>query len=365
MKPNRNKVVLVSALAAATLGVAGLAALAVPAGAGEQPVLPDVSAADLLSSVLDAQPPALAGSIEVDNALGLPTIPGLPSDLIGDGSRIRVWLDGDGRSRISVPSQAGEQTVVDDGTTVWKWESAGRTVTRIDKSEHARTDTGMDPAAMATELLELVRPTSTVAVDGTAEVAERPAYELVLAPTPTERTLLREIRVAIDSETRLPLRLVVLANGTDDPVFSIGFDELTVGPQDAALFRFTPPAGAAVTEPDLPHDTDGGPGSGPGTGPDGGLFGGEDATIVGDGWDTVIVTELPTGALTRPVPGAGQHGRDLDPTALLDKIGTPVSGPWGDGRLISIAVGSVIITEDGRLAVGAVPQQVLVEALSR
>jgi hypothetical protein len=55
----------------------------------------------------------------------------------------------------------------------------------------------------------------------------------------------------------------------------------------------------------------------------------------------------------------------MDPQALLKRIGTPVNGPWGSGRLISTAVVSVIITDDGRVAAGAVPQQVLVEALSR
>ena len=49
----------------------------------------------------------------------------------------------------------------------------------------------------------------------------------------------------------------------------------------------------------------------------------------------------------------------------LSAIGTPVSGTWGSGRLITTAVGSAIITDDGRIAAGAVPEQVLTDALSR
>ena len=49
----------------------------------------------------------------------------------------------------------------------------------------------------------------------------------------------------------------------------------------------------------------------------------------------------------------------------LSTIGTPVSGSWGSGRLITTAVGSAIITDDGRVAAGAVPEQVLTDALSR
>jgi len=366
---NRNKVILVSALTAAALGAAGLAALALPAGAGEQPSLPPVSAEELLSSALAAHPPALAGAIHVDNALGLPALPGVPSQLLGGDSDLRVWLDGEGRSRVALPTRTGEQTVVHDGTTVWRWDSTGRTVTKIEHPTGAPHEgTAADPATVGRQLLALVRPTSAVAVDGTAKVADRPAYELVLSPVPSERTLLREIRVAVDSQTRMPLRLEVLANGSNDPVFSIGFAELSVGPQDPALFRFSPPAGATVTEPDVSAKAG-----------DAGPLGGVRPTTVGDGWDTVVVATLPDDMWSRAgrhlpgqppgagEPDAGQPGRPggMDPKALLERFGTPVSGQWGSGRLISTAVVSVIITEDGRVAAGAVPQQVLVEALSR
>ena len=373
---SRNKVILVSAVTAAALGVAGLAALAIPAGAGTQPSLPEVSAEELLSSTLSAEPPALAGSVHVDNALGLPAVPGLPRQALNGASQVRVWFDGEGRSRVSLPSDMGEQLMVDDGTTLWRWDSAARTVTKMPRDAglpagHGSPDGGaFDPTAVAGQLLAMVRPTSTVAVDGTAMVADRPAYELVLAPAPTERTLLREVRVAVDAQTRIPLRLEVLANGTNDPVFSVGFDDLSVGPQDASLFRFSPPAGATVTEPDIAAGKAGRPDE---SGPDeSGPLGGAQPKIVGEGWDTVIVVTLPDGMLSgdgtpdgarSDMPGSGGPG--MDPKALLEQFGTPVSGAWGSGRLVSTAVVSVIITDDGRVAAGAVPQQVLVEALSR
>lgn len=351
---NRNKVVLVSAITAAALGAAGLAALALPAGAGIQPDLPEVSAADLLSSVLAVQPPAMAGTIDLDNALGLPTLPGLPSQLGNGSTEIRVWYDGDGRSRVALPERAGERTIVNDGSTVWTWDSAGRTVTKVDP-EHAGQAPHQeitDPAQAARRMLAVVEPTSEISVDGTATVADRPAYELVVSPKPTERTLLREVRVAVDSETRLPLRLQVLANGTNDPVLSIGFDSLRIGPQDADLFRFSPPAGASVTERDPAAERT--------------SLDGLEPDTIGDGWDTVLITRLPADLLSFPAAGGPAGGTPgLDPKSFLDRLGTEVSGPWGAGRLISTTVVSVIVTDDGRVATGAVPQQVLVEALSR
>ena len=101
-------------------------------------------------------------------------------------------------------------------------------------------------------------------------------------------------------------------------------------------------------------------------------FGSREPVIVGDGWDTVLVAALPDGALggaapSRPgrPPVGGTGGAVLDPRSLLERIGTPVSGPWGSGHLVSTAVLSVVVTDDGRVAAGAVPQQVLLEALSR
>jgi hypothetical protein len=209
-----------------------------------------------------------------------------------------------------------------------------------------------------------VQAHSTVDVDGTAQVAGRPAYELVLAPAPTERTLLREIKVAVDAQTRMPLRLVVLAHGSSQPVLSVGFSELTVGPQDGALFEFTPPAGAKVTEGDTPDAA----------APPSWL---RDAETVGDGWDIVVVTRL--SGLLDGKPGAqpgtrqprhdGPFGKpgpqSFDPRAMLERMGTKVSGPWGSGTLVTTAVASAIVTTDGRIVIGAVPQQVLTEALSR
>ena len=74
-------------------------------------------------------------------------------------------------------------------------------------------------------------------------------------------------------------------------------------------------------------------------------------TVVGDGWDRVIVEKVPQ--------------NDPDRAKQIAGLGTPTSGPWGNGRLVKTAVGTAIITDDGRVAAGAVPEQVLSETLSR
>ena len=150
---------------------------------------------------------------------------------------MRVWSGGEGRGRVALPSSDGERTLVSDGTTRWSYDSRDRTATRAPAGEgpgQERAD-NQDPTTAATQAIATLRQSSTVAVDGTAEVAGRAAYQLVLTPLPTERTLLREVRVAVDAETRQPLQLTVLAQGSGEPALQVGFSEIAYGPQDASL----------------------------------------------------------------------------------------------------------------------------------
>ena len=50
-------------------------------------------------------------------------------------------------------------------------------------------------------------------------------------------------------------------------------------------------------------------------------------------------------------------------TAFLAQL-TPVDGAWGSGRLLAGTAFSVVLTDDGRIAVGAVEPEKLYEALA-
>jgi len=369
-------------MGAALVGAVGVGLIVAPAGAVAAPQLPPVTLEDLVASVMSAEPGALAGTVQIQNGLGLPALPGLGAAANGR-STVRVWSGGDHKARVALPQGEGEKTFVSDGTTRWAYDSQDRTAVRVPQSAPGGPSAGgpsaggpgggltadpSDPVAAASQVVGELRRSSTVTVDGTAEVAGRPAYQLVLTPAPTERTLLRQVRVAVDAQSRLPLQLTVLANGSAAPALQVGFEELTYGPQDPALFSFTPPPGTTVT--DGPAGARGGPDrSGP---PEG-------TQVVGDGWDTVVVSREPkAGAPGAPAPGApvtpgapaappapAGRGPDAAGTPDLSTLGTPVSGPWGTGRVITTAVGTAIVTDDGRIAAGAVPEQVLTEALTR
>ncbi|HJQ45934.1 MAG TPA: outer membrane lipoprotein carrier protein LolA [Amycolatopsis sp.] len=348
MQPKKKA--LTAALTGSALGVAGLAWLAVPASAGEAPPLPSVSAEDLVSSVLSTKTPALDGTVQVTNNLGLPTGV-LPGGVNLNIDSAHVYNDGAGDGKVSIDQGASDTTIVHQGNTIWTYQSKDNSATKMTVPDHVamgmpQEGVSSDPAAAATQLLAKIRQSSTVSVEGTARVAGRAAYELVLTPKPTEKTLLREVRVAVDAEKRVPLRLAVMTYGTTDPALQIAFGDIEFVPQPASEFQFTPPQGAKVTERQAkPQQDQKQPG---------------DVTVVGDGWDTVLVGKATPDALA---PQQGKGGQNVDPKALLNRFGTPVSGPFGSGYVVSTKVVTAVITDDGRFAVGAVPEQVLIDAL--
>lgn len=351
---NSRKTALSFAAAGTAAGVVGLVLLATPAGAGEAPpALPPISAEALVQSVLDMKIPAFAGQVEVQNHLGLP-IPGIPGG-DGSGAGASVWSDGTGKARASVPGRQSETTIVDDGTTVWVWDSKDRTVTQVPhaKNEAEKPLEGKfaDPAKAAAELVTSMQQDSTVTVDGTARVADRPVYQLVLTPKPTERTLLREIRVSVDSKLRIPMSVEVMANGQADPAVKVGFTKFDEAAQDPSLFTFTPPAGAKVTQKNPDQDFHG-------AGIDEWMSK-ADLKMVGRGWDIVATGKVPADALAQAENLSG----DTDVFALLGTIGKKVHGSYGTGYVITTSVGTAMITEDGKVAVGAVPEPVVTEAI--
>src|SRR5690606_29962706 len=97
---------LVAALTGTALGVGGLVMLTVPAGADDAPVLPEISAQELVRTALQADPPAFAGKVVMQQNLGLPVPTG------GDGSgaasfglgfeSARIFHDGDEGVRIAI-----------------------------------------------------------------------------------------------------------------------------------------------------------------------------------------------------------------------------------------------------------------------
>ena len=191
-----------------------------------------------------------------------------------------------------------------------------------------------------------MEPPTTVTSDSAVEVAGRPAYELVLDPNDSN-TLIDQVRIAIDGDTKLPLRVQVFGTG-NKIVFEVAYTSVDFTRPDDSEFVFNPPPGAKVTEVQ--------PSATPNAQDRKQAEEARKATkIIGSGWTAVRITKIDN--LTN-----SQTDQQLK--AFLDKLQS-VHGSWGSGRLLAGTAFSAVWTDDGRLAVGAVRPDVIYQALSR
>ncbi|MGZ4631983.1 MAG: LolA family protein, partial [Actinomycetes bacterium] len=219
----------------AVVAVAG--AITVPMVASASPSLPTKSAAQLLADVAASSGTPLSGTVVETARLGLPALPETggtsisPTALLAGSHTARVWFDGNDRARIALVGPLAETDLVRNGRDVWLWTSGKNTAQHIVLPDHkgaAQTTTpspaeSLTPQAAAAKALAAVDPTTKVTVDGTASVAGRSAYELVLSPRDT-RSLVGDVRIAVDSKTSVPLRVQVDAAGaTGRPAFETAF----------------------------------------------------------------------------------------------------------------------------------------------
>ncbi len=329
--------------------------------------LPSRTAEELLVDLQQAKVDGLSGTVIQRANLGIPEIPGMGgrdsselTSLISGTHTLRVRFSEPDKFRLAVLGTYAETDVISNGKDLWIWSSE-------DKSATHRTVTpgsgpGSDPSDLPSDLpktpqeaaekvLGALEPTTTVTTDSAVTVADREAYELVLDPN-DDATLISQIRMAIDGETKMPLRVQIFGKG-NELVFEVGYDSVSFTRPDDREFEFNPPPGTEVTEgepltpPDPPTAED----------REQAKKKAEEARkqvkVVGSGWSTVMVRQLDED------PNSSGSA-ELD--AFLAQL-TPVDGPWGSGRLLAGTAFSAVLTDDGRIAVGAVKPEKLYEAL--
>ena len=371
--------------APASVLVAVLAAGSATRLLAAEPGLPQRSASDLLVKLQTAEVSAFSGTVVEKADLGLPSLPVNTrrgsSDLASlvDGTHtLRLWYDGPERFRMAVMGTLGESDVIRNGRDVWTWHSEENTATHTRLPATADRDkqppvhpSGLpsNPQEAADRVLDALDPSTKVTTDGTARVAGRAAYELVFTPRDSQ-SLVRQVRIALDGEKYVPLRVQVYADGEPDPALEVGFTQVSFAKPDASQFRFQPPKDAKVTEEKLDQPRGKNYAGRDGHARrDGGPAGRERPVVIGDGWTSVLVARAPSpeNLAERPDSDRRGWGRD-DEQRTGDQLagilqGLPkVSGDWGSGRLLKTALISVLITDDGRLLAGAVKPAALYDA---
>ncbi|MDH2429506.1 DUF2092 domain-containing protein [Sphaerisporangium sp. TRM90804] len=374
--------------AVAVVGAAVGAGPVVAAVQGE-PSLPERTAQQLLAEVAKTaqrhSPPAMSGTVVETASLGLPALPipsgasSSPLSLLSGSHTVKVWYGGDDRLRIALPGQMSETDLISDGEgQAWLWDSEKNTATRIKlpaKPEAGTPGTArsalpsaLTPDAAAAELLKAAGEDTAVTVENGQTVAGRAAYQLVLAPKDA-KSLVERVKVALDGENYMPLRVQVYAKGTAEPAFEVGFTQVSFSTPAPENFAFTPPAGAKVETQELGSAASeaGATPWGEGAGDHAAKHAGAPRTF-GSGWTTVAELPFSLAELTASPAGGGRHGEAADPGRLVNSVlksAKQISGPWGSGKVLRTKLVSALFTDDGRLLVGAVTPEALAEAAGR
>ena len=342
------------------LAVSGTALVATSATAERK--LPTRTAEQLLADVQQARVDGLSGTVIQRANLGIPEIPGADENsdlasLVSGTHTLRVRYSEPNKARLAVLGTYGETDVITNGTDLWIWNSREQAAThrtidpgdRPGELDRRPGELPRTPQEAAEQVLAALEPTTTVTTDSDVTVADRAAYELVLDPN-DDASLIGQIRLAIDGETKMPLR-VQIVNVNADLVFEVGYDSVSFTRPEDREFEFNAPPGTKVTEagsltPRTPTDKE----------RDQARAEAEEARpatkVVGSGWSTVAVKKVGT--------PDGSEPNELQ--GFLNQL-PRVSGDWGSGRLLAGTAFSAVLTDDGRLAVGAVRPEKLYQAL--
>ncbi|NEA68137.1 outer membrane lipoprotein carrier protein LolA [Streptomyces sp. SID12488] len=403
---------VVIGLTVATIGL-------VPAFAGSgDPDLPKISAQELIEKIAASDVQQLSGTVKISTDLGLPDLGGLESGLLSGGlggssgdsgsaadpsakllelatgtHTVRVALDGPDKQKLSLLEKAAEYSVIHNGDEVWAYDSASNeayhaTAPASESGKDKGGDKGKDrilpgddttatPGQLAEEALKAVDDTTSVTVDGTAQVAGRDAYKLVIKPKAAGSTV-GAISIAVDSKTGTPLKFTLTPASGGAAVVDAGFVDVDFGKPAASTFDFTPPKGTKVTEegagqaeeepgkvPDkdfgkeFEDDFEGPDGHGWAKGAEGDSAD-DGVKVIGEGWNSIATFDSGT-------EGGGLPSADSSSDAgafggFLDSFGDKVSGEFGSGTVFKTRLINALMTDDGKLYVGAVTKDALVKA---
>jgi outer membrane lipoprotein-sorting protein len=375
--------------------IAGGAALA-PSLASATPSLPAVTAQQLLAKVAASKVDAFSGTMSLSTDLGLPTLPDLsgtanPFSLLTGTHTLEVAANGPGQQRIALLDQLSEYDVIHNGTKIWTYDSETNTVEEGTAAAHSGAAAGksaqpktqsktqpkkqypeLTPQAAAQQLLTNLSPTTQVSVGTPRTVAGRSAYLLVLTPKQSG-SLIGQAEISVDSATGTPLGVALYPVGSSTPLFDLGFTSVSLTAPAASRFDFTAPKGATVS----PLSGNEKSGSAKGQQPTEQSLNPE---VLGTSWLSVVeLHNVNLAQLQQAVSGAGSSvagGSNNSPNSdggssqltggavsgYLSSLlggGTSVSGKFGGGKVYTTDVVSVLITNDGRVFLGAVTPKVL------
>jgi len=391
---NRNLVRWAPAVLAPVLIAA--TAIGVSVSAHADVVLPDKTASQILQLISTSPGVALSGHVTKVANLGLPNINLIPnisqatvdqitknmpkgmSDFIPKATvqdslataigflsgtqEANLFVDGPTKARVQILDPMSERDLIRNGSDIWYYDASKQTVShyKLTADELALEKSGLptdsatlpfdinSPASVADYFINQASETTTFTVGRAARVAGQDAYTLTMTPKSAD-SLIASITLSVDAANGVPLAVEVNAVGQTSPAFEVSFDSVTFAAPDASIFAFTPPAAAKLTEIPTPTWSNQLPSNAKApTAADKA----ELTALQAEGWSAVLQI---------PASQAAPALAAIKGNILYNDLTKPVAG----GRVLSTALLNVLILDDGRVFVGAVTTNRLLEIAAR
>jgi outer membrane lipoprotein-sorting protein len=246
---------LLAMLAGVVAVIAAGTAIAV-AAAGSGPKPPPESLAKAVHGALTAPDvQGISARISFTNHLiGSTNLQG--TDPILSGATGRLWISNDGRMRLELQSDSGNDAqVLVSKTGFWIYDPSSNTQYRgALPADHGKQSSASDKvptiAQIQQRVNELIRHANLSGAIP-SDVAGQAAYTVRVSPK-HDGGLLGSAEIAWDAARGVPLKFAIYARGQDKPVIQLKVTDISYGKVPASDFAVSPPSGAKVVTVNVP-----------------------------------------------------------------------------------------------------------------
>ena len=248
------RLLLICALALATVGGGTAVALAATGGGGETP--PPKPLAKAVSDALNApEVPGISARIEfTNNLIDASSVGGADPILAGASGRLWASPADGGQLRLELQSEesgGGDSQLLVDGRHFQLYDGGSETVYEgtLPEEEHGAEHGEWTVPGLGEIETEIGKAEKHADISGAtpSNTAGQPTYTVRIAPK-HDGGLLGGVELAWSSENGIPLRGAVYADDSGSPVLELEATEVSFEAVDASVFEISPPDDAKVVD---------------------------------------------------------------------------------------------------------------------
>jgi outer membrane lipoprotein-sorting protein len=247
---------LLAMIAGVVAVIAGGTAIAVAAaGSGPKP-RPESLARAVHGALTAPDVQGISARISFTNHLiGSTNLQG--TDPILSGATGRLWISNDGRMRLELQSDNGQDAqVLVSKSGFWIYDPSSNTQYRGTlPADHGKQSSASDKVPTIAQIQQRVNELILHAnLSGAipSDVAGQAAYTVRVSPK-HDGGLLGSAEIAWDAARGVPLKFAIYARGQDKPVIQLKVTDISYGKVSASDFAVSPPSGAKVVTVNVPE----------------------------------------------------------------------------------------------------------------